>query len=92
MKFLGITGLALAAFCLPLTASVSAQAEGRASVSTATELSAAPKKKTRRARAAYQPQIACTILGCQPVPRGCRPEPGRYWSGMTTGFDVIVCP
>jgi hypothetical protein len=41
---------------------------------------------------APQPQIACTVIGCNPVPRGCHPEPQRYFSGMTTGFDAIVCP
>jgi hypothetical protein len=41
---------------------------------------------------APQPQIACTVLGCNPVPPGCHPEPQRYFSGMTTGFDAVVCP
>ena len=39
-----------------------------------------------------QQQIACTVLGCVPVPRGCGQRPGRTWSGMPTGGDVIVCP
>jgi hypothetical protein len=26
------------------------------------------------------------------VPSGCHPEPQRYFSGMTTGYDAIVCP
>jgi hypothetical protein len=37
-------------------------------------------------------QIACTVLGCQPIPRACRPVPGRTPGGMPTGFDVIICP
>ena len=37
-------------------------------------------------------QIACTVVGCNPVPPGCHPEPQRYFSGMTTGYDAIVCP
>jgi hypothetical protein len=41
---------------------------------------------------APQPQIACTVVGCNPVPPGCHPEPQRYFSGMTTGFDAVVCP
>jgi hypothetical protein len=45
----------------------------------------------RRAAAAPQRQIACTVLGCHPVPPGCHPEPQRYFSGMTTGFDTVVC-
>ena len=46
----------------------------------------------RRAAAAPQRQIACTMAGCNPVPPGCHPEPQRYFSGMTTGFDAVVCP
>jgi len=36
-------------------------------------------------------QIACTVVGCSPVPVGCVPRPGRTWSGLPSGFDVIVC-
>ena len=45
------------------------------------------------ARDAYaaQPQIACTVVGCQPVPRGCHPEMGYTPDGTPTGFDVAVC-
>jgi hypothetical protein len=43
------------------------------------------------ATAAPQRQIACTQFGCNPVPPGCHPEPQRYFSGMTTGFDAVVC-
>jgi hypothetical protein len=46
----------------------------------------------RRAAIAPQRQIACTLAGCNPVPLGCHPEPQRYFSGMTTGFDTVVCP
>ena len=55
--------------------------------------SAAPKKKrhTNPATAA-QPQIACTVVGCNPVPRGCHPEMGYTPGGTPTGFDVAVCP
>jgi hypothetical protein len=41
---------------------------------------------------AYQPQIACTQVGCLPVPRGCYPAGGRTLSDMPSGFDVMVCP
>ena len=51
---------------------------------------AKPNKK--RVKAAPQQQIACTVIGCVPVPRGCRQTEGRTWSGMPTGGDVIVCP
>ena len=37
-------------------------------------------------------RIACTVLGCQPIPTACTPVPGRTWSGLPTGYDVIVCP
>ena len=45
-------------------------------------------------RTAPQPpaRIACTVLGCQPIPAACTPVPGRTWSGLPTGYDVIVCP
>ena len=33
------------------------------------------KRQTKSATAA-QPQIACTVVGCMPVPRGCHPEMG----------------
>jgi hypothetical protein len=37
-------------------------------------------------------RIACTAAGCQPIPSGCMPVPGRTWSGLPTGYDVVVCP
>jgi hypothetical protein len=45
------------------------------------------------ARHAYasQPQIACTVVGCRPVPRGCHPEIGYTPNGTPTGFDIVVC-
>ena len=52
----------------------------------------AKSQKHRRARTQPQTQIACTELGCHPVPPGCTPRPGRTWSGMPSGFDVVVCP
>ena len=39
-----------------------------------------------------QHKIACTVVGCIPVPLGCEPVEGRTPSGIPTGFDVIVCP
>jgi hypothetical protein len=55
-------------------------------------LAAAKSSKPRRYVSRPQQQIACTVIGCVPVPRGCRPTEGRTWSGMPTGGDVIVCP
>jgi hypothetical protein len=40
----------------------------------------------------YQPQIACTDVGCLPVPRGCYPTGGKTADGSPSGFDVMVCP
>jgi len=49
---------------------------------------------SQAARGAYaaQPQIACTVVGCMPVPRGCHREMGYTPGGTPTGFDVAVCP
>jgi hypothetical protein len=46
----------------------------------------------RRTKVQPRSQIACTVVGCHPVPLGCVPRPGRTWSGLPSGFDVIVCP
>jgi hypothetical protein len=54
---------------------------------------AAATAKTRKTtRPQPQQQIACTVIGCVPVPPGCGQRPGRTWSGTPTGGDVIVCP
>ena len=50
------------------------------------------KRHTKAATAAQQPQIACTVVGCIPVPRGCHPEMGYTPWGTPTGFDVAACP
>ena len=47
--------------------------------------------QTARGAYASQPQIACTVAGCMPVPRGCHPEMGYTPNGTPTGFDVAVC-
>ena len=39
-----------------------------------------------------QPQIACTVIGCVPVPPGCGQTGGKTRGGSPTGGDVIVCP
>ena len=49
------------------------------------------KRHTKPATGA-QPQIACTVVGSMPVPRGCHPEMGYTPGGTPTGFDVAVCP
>jgi hypothetical protein len=51
--------------------------------------SAAPRKHSRAP--GPQAQIACTAVGCLPVPQGCHPAPGRTFDGSPSGFDVMVC-
>ena len=54
---------------------------------------AAPKhERQAKAATALQQQIACTVVGCMPVPPGCHPEMGYTPGGIPTGFDVAVCP
>jgi hypothetical protein len=53
---------------------------------------AASKHKRHTKPTAQQQQIACTVVGCMPVPRGCRPETGYTPWGTPTGFDVAACP
>jgi hypothetical protein len=36
-------------------------------------------------------QIACTFMGCAPVPRGCTPVTEYNWDGAPTGFDAVAC-
>ena len=48
--------------------------------------------KRQKSATAAHPQIACTVVGCMPVPRGCHPEMGYTPGGTPTGFDVAVCP
>ncbi len=49
-------------------------------------------KRHTKAATAAPTQIACTVVGCIPVPRGCHPEMGYTPGGTPTGFDVTVCP
>ena len=69
---------------------VTAAALALASISAGAE--PARHKRHTKAAAAAQPQIACTVVGCIPVPRGCHPEMGYTPGGTPTGFDVAVCP
>ena len=48
--------------------------------------------KQNRSGHAYQPQIACTPVGCLPVPRGCHRAGGKTFDGDPSGFDVMACP
>ena len=50
-------------------------------------------QRMHRPAVAAQPQhVACTILGCQPIPPACIPKEEHSFSGIPTGFDTIVCP
>jgi hypothetical protein len=53
-----------------------------------------PARHRHSASAATQApsRVACTVLGCQPIPAVCNPVPGRTPGGLPTGYDVIVCP
>jgi hypothetical protein len=52
---------------------------------------ASKKQRYHKGHAAYGAQIACTEVGCLPVPHGCHPAPGRTFDGDPSGFDVMVC-
>lgn len=57
-----------------------------------------PADAARRVRHHYVPapapqqKIACTVLGCMPIPAECQPVAGKTPGGIPTGYDVIVCP
>jgi len=93
MKVL-ILALGIATFALAAPAAYAAPADG------ATTLSAAPKKakgnsrQVRRPasrRAQPQQHVACTFMGCHPVPRGCYPVTQYNWNGIPTGYDAVLC-
>lgn len=60
------------------------------------DFSAAKRKKRVQGHQAYgsgRQQIACTQLGCNPIPRGCRVVPGRIpFTWDPSGFDEVQCP
>ncbi len=49
-------------------------------------------KSKRRAVQKPPQQIACTVIGCVPVPPGCGPAPRRPPPGTPAGDLKIVCP
>jgi hypothetical protein len=66
-----------------------------AQIHTDQDISAAKRKKRVRGHQAYGSgqQIACTQLGCNPIPRGCRVVPGRIpFTWDPSGFDEVQCP
>ena len=38
-----------------------------------------------------QREIACTVVGCAPVPPGCHRAEGKTLDGSPTGFDIADC-
>jgi len=48
--------------------------------------------RSQASHSLQQPQIACTDVGCLPVPRGCYPTGGKTFDGSPSGFDVMACP
>ena len=38
------------------------------------------------------PRIACTAMGCWPIPSGCGKRPGIPGSVTAARFDEVVCP
>jgi hypothetical protein len=56
-------------------------------------LSAQATKAQHKTRASQpQPRIACTDVGCLPVPAECGIAGGKTLDGTPTGFDVMTCP
>jgi hypothetical protein len=52
----------------------------------------AKTRADRRPTVAQPRQVACTVLGCQPIPAACYPKEQHGPTGIPTGFDQIVCP
>ena len=69
---------------------------GASQIQTHHDFSAAKRSKKRvRGQQAYGSgqQIACTYLGCNPIPRGCRIQPGRIpFTWDPSGFDEVQYP
>ena len=90
-------GLLLAGFMVPPAYAAEARSGPTQVQSQATDISAAKRKKKRapdyQAYGSGQQQIACTQVGCNPIPRGCRVVPGKIpFTWDPSGFDEIVCP
>lgn len=93
--------IVIAAGIVVLTVAAVPAAAGQTSVATPQaethqDFSAAKRKKRAQGHQAYGSggrQIACTQLGCNPIPRGCRVVPGRIpFTWDPSGFDEVQCP
>jgi hypothetical protein len=73
-------------------------AMGIATTAGATAIAAAGQHRSHSARhhavttAAPPARVACTQLGCHPIPAACRPVPQLTWDDLPTGYDAIDCP
>jgi hypothetical protein len=84
MRLKGIAATAVASGCLVLALpALSAQPARHHHGRSSPHVQAAPSQPTH---------IACTVLGCMPVPAECGQTYGRTLRGIPTGYDVIVCP
>lgn len=46
---------------------------------------------SRHAAVQREQRVACTVLGCQPIPAACTPTEEHSFNGPT-GYDTIICP
>ncbi len=84
-----IAAVAIAA--LPAASSV-ARDRNDTGVQTAQAEPNSSARKKRTVQPGPGVQIACTHVGCNPIPRGCRIEKEFGWDGTPTGYDLVVCP
>lgn len=73
-----------------MVATLPTQARGETASVSAIKKKHPAHRRTVTERSPTQ-QIACTFLGCQPIPRNCHPEQGYYFDGTPTGYDIAVC-
>lgn len=83
--------VAVAIAALPGSSSVAREKSDTGVQTTQAEPNAGARKK-RTVQPGPGVQIACTHVGCNPIPRGCRIEKEYSWDGTPTGFDLVVCP
>jgi hypothetical protein len=64
---------------------------GLAALSSGTADAAVVHRHQARSIAAPH-HVACTVLGCQPIPDACYPKEEHSFGGTPTGYDTILCP
>ena len=85
-----VLGVMLAA--MPYSSSIARDKENPGAQVTAQAGQNSATRKKRNLEPAPGVQIACTHVGCHPIPRGCQIEKEYSWDGTPTGFDLVVCP